>query len=163
VAGRAIRWHVEGHRTQLSYVVDVMSGPVSVFLSEDTPIFRAMKRADDGKPVCGSQYGHELGARPGFDIPVALGGRVNPETGGMSVTPADPLDLPFHRKPEWLGGSGKHPVWSVPVSDLQRELTTRSDPSQISHAFVEPAEPMLLDLYQSLLMDTRPSWSEYGG
>ena len=62
-------------------------------------LYRAM--ADDsGMPLIDSFH---LGVRtsgPRVDIVVDATGTVHPNTGGMSVTPDDPMGLPRHRKTE---------------------------------------------------------------
>lgn len=99
-----------------------------------------------------------LGVRPGpppNDIPVH-NGLVQPNTGGMSVAPDRPENLPFFRRPPQYGGTGKDPVWFLPISLLGADLIYVQDRSD--HGLVEPARTMTLDEYQQALAQTAPSW-----
>jgi len=78
-------------------------------------IYRAMRKETDGLPALG-ESSSTLGARAQVDIPVEASGRVRPETGGMSVAPDDPRRLPKPRRPFSLGGTGRHPVFALPVA-----------------------------------------------
>lgn len=83
-----------------------------------TLLFRAMKQDSAGQPVC-ADTARGLGARvppaDPADIVPDRGGDVHPETGGMSVTPGDPMGLPVHRRPPELQGWGKDPVFEIRV------------------------------------------------
>lgn len=120
-------------------------------------IYRGMT-PDGDVPKLGDSA-RTLGARPGTDIPVE-GGVVRPETGGMSVSPDTPANLPPHRRPPSLGGTGKDPVWNMNSNDLPDGLTYRPDPANpAGHGFVEPSRPMTYDEYQSLIHSTQGQWS----
>lgn len=92
-------------------------------------------RADaDGFPMVG-ESGRYLGARPDLpdqhrdgDIPVDTDGMVEPETGGMSVSPPPPTNLALHRRPREYGGRGKDPVFELETDDLPEDLRYRPDP-----------------------------------
>lgn len=75
--------------------------------------FRSMRAGPDGAPVCGDSA-TRLGVRE-RDVARALtsNGGVQPERGGMSVAPDDPMHLPEEFRPEALGGTGRLPVFSI--------------------------------------------------
>src|SRR5262245_9885525 len=99
-----------------------------------------MQRAPDGKPETGPSP-RGLGARADIDIPVEHGA-VDPAQGGMSVSPDNPLNLPYFRRPPEHGGVGRDPVWRIAEEALPRELTYRPDPNDAArHGFIEPASP----------------------
>ena len=83
---------------------------------------------------------------------------VHPQTGGMSVAPDTPMNLPLHRRPAELGGTGKDPVWSIKESQLGPSLSYRPDPDLEGHGFVEPAFPMSLGDYVGALEGTAGLW-----
>ena len=123
-------------------------------------IYRGMRDAG-GAPELGPSA-RTLGARTD-DIPVGADGLVRPGTGGMSVSPGAPGNLPPHRRPSGFGGTGKDPVWCASTCDLPDGLTYRPDPSNPGgHGFIEPASPMTFDAYQGLLEQTQSIWSKVG-
>jgi hypothetical protein len=123
-------------------------------------LFRAMKRASDGKPLCGS-LANELGVRPGVDISADSAGQVRPATGGLSTTPDDPSFLPPHVRPANLGGRGKLPVFVLDVADMDQELVACRDPKNPrKHAFIEPSIAMFLTTFQERLCRGRSNWRE---
>lgn len=125
-----------------------------------TRIFRAMRKDDRGHPVCGSEP-NQLGGRLGVDVPEAIDELVETETGGMSATPDDPKLLPIYKRPKWLGGAGKLPVFEIEVAVLDVRLRVRRDPENPErHAFVEPAAAMTVNDYQAVLCATRRLWRE---
>ncbi len=75
-------------------------------------LYRGMEETPDGEPAIGPSA-ITLGARPHIDIRVDLSGSVHPGTGGMSVAPDTPSNLPRHRRPPEHGGTGKDPLWSI--------------------------------------------------
>jgi hypothetical protein len=100
-----------------------------------------------------------LGARPGLDIPVAGDGSVEPETGGMSVSPAPPENLPVFRRPARYDGTGKDPVYEMETDALPFGLVYRPDPDNPeTHGFIEPAYRMTFEEYQALIHATRGLW-----
>jgi hypothetical protein len=128
-------------------------------LSQQVQLFRSMQAAEDGMPVVGPTA-RTLGARPRIDILVDPHGTVRPGTGGLSVSPDDPRNLPSHRRPPEFGGTGKDTVWTIASSELGPELIYRPDPlNPTGHGFVEPAWPMHVDQYQRALAATRGAWA----
>jgi hypothetical protein len=122
-------------------------------------LFRVMKRAPTGAPVCGDQFAR-LGARTvgrRFDIP-APNGLVAPNTGGMS-TFLDPGFIPIEFRPESHGGVGRIPMFSIDPSLLGTQLSAVPDPGRPeAHVFIEPARTMPISDYQTALCKTAGSW-----
>lgn len=96
-----------------------------------------------------------LGVRPTDDIPVHAG-RVRPGTGGMSVAPDSPMNLPEHRRPPKFGGSGKDPVWEISIDELGVDLVFYQDKAK--HGLFEPARETSMDDFQQALADLAPKW-----
>ncbi len=119
-------------------------------------LFRAMKANDDDLPIQG-QSGRTLGARPGTDIPLSETETVAPGSGGMSVAPDDPGNLPNHRRPPSLGGDGRDPVFKIQVDLLPNSLTINQD--KPTHAMIEPACECLFDFYQTEIHNTQSDWT----
>lgn len=130
---------------------------------DGTQLFRSMKEGEEGQPQIGPSA-RQLGVRtegPKPDIPIDAQGMVHPETGGMSVSPHDPMGLPEHRRPPSLGGTGKDPVFSMNSQSLPEGLQYRPDPrSPQTHGFIEPSGPMSIEEYQRLLGSTASSWTK---
>jgi hypothetical protein len=122
-------------------------------------VYRSMKPGPGGLPLPGPSA-RELGVRPGKDIPVRPTGLVSPETGGMSVSPGSPTNLPLHRRPPAFGGTGKDPVFAIDADDLGAHgLHYRPDPENpVRHGFVEPSREMSLEEYQGAIRSTAASW-----
>lgn len=117
-----------------------------------------MQRADDGHPVVG-ESARRLGARPEIDIELDTDSHVQSASGGMSVSPGHPENLPRHRKPPAWGGTGLDQVWEISEDELGDGLVYRPDPDQPSvHGFIEPAQPMSFAEYQDALAETRLRW-----
>jgi hypothetical protein len=122
-------------------------------------LYRTMREDTDGMPfVAPSARG--LGARPGTDVPaLADHDHVNPGEGGPSVAPDDPNNLLRSRRPLWLGGTSRDPLWVIDSDDLGPDLVYRPDPARpTEHGFIEPAQQVELVEYQRLLAATRPLW-----
>lgn len=119
-------------------------------------VYRAMKEDPDGGPMVGPTA-RTLGVRPGDDIPV-VAGRVKPGTGGMSVAPDGPMNLPDHRRPPKLGGSGKDPVWEITIDSLGHDVVYRQD--KPNHGLFEPAREMSIDEFQEALAALAPRWTQ---
>lgn len=115
---------------------------------------------EDGLPEVGASA-RALGARPGDatgDIGIGPGGVVQPETGGMSVSPP-PENLPGIRRPPEFGGTGKDPLFELETDDLPQELRYRPDPTKPdAHGFVEPSRAMGFEEYQQAPRSTRSLW-----
>lgn len=96
-----------------------------------------MKLAETGRPS-GGPIARTLGVRIPADIRTGARGIVGPGTGGMSVTPDDPLLLPrYGRPPNLAGGIGKDPVWEMREDRLGDGLGFRSVPrNPREHGFV---------------------------
>lgn len=121
-------------------------------------LFRGMKEDANGLPQIG-ESSRTLGVRPGFDVPATdPSAMVHPGQGGMSVSPDDPLSLPYFRRPAALGDTSKDPVWEITQSDLTPDLCYRPDPARPGHGFVEPARAMTLSEYQKALARTQTLW-----
>jgi len=128
-----------------------------------TRLFRAMKEDVDGRPEVGPSS-RTLGIRPGKDVPVQRPGDViQPHQGGMSVSPNDPINLPYFRRPPGFQGTGKDPVWSIDESDLGPDLCYRPDPVTAGHGFIEPSHPMTVAAYQLAIARTRDRWRKVNG
>jgi hypothetical protein len=124
----------------------------------DDILYRAMKAADDNLPQLG-ETARTLGPRPDIDIPIS-NGNVRPKTGGLSVSPNSPNNLPPHRRPAEFNGTGKDPIWHIQQSDLGSDLQYRPDPSNPSgHGFIEPAREMPYDQYRNAISATRDAWT----
>src|SRR6266542_53264 len=86
-------------------------------------VYRAMREDAAGGPAIGPTA-RTLGVRPAVDVPVSSG-QVRPNTGGMSVAPDRPENLPFLRRPAAYGGAGKDPVWGISLDKLGGALQFR--------------------------------------
>jgi hypothetical protein len=86
---------------------------------------------------------------------------IQPGTGGMSVAPDDPANLPPLRRPRILGGRGKDPAWEIDTDDLGPDLQFRQDSQR--HGLIEPARPMALAEYEAALAATRVRWVRHTG
>lgn len=122
---------------------------------EAVVLFRAMAVGDNGYPELSDNH---LGIRVGVDILPDESGQVLPGIGGMSVTPNDVRDLPHHRLPQDMGGTGKRPAWEIRSDELPQELAYRSDPMNRKHGFVEPAKPMEVDEFRRAIEGTASLW-----
>ncbi len=133
---------------------------ISIHPADAQTLYRGMKQDpnihDHLLPENGATA-RTLGVRPNTDIPVDSKGMVNPNTGGMSVAPNTPYNLPRHRRPPAWGGTGKDPVWSIGANNLPRGLRYRADSS--THGLIEPASRMRFTDFQFLLWLTQGSWS----
>jgi len=115
-------------------------------------VYRAMD-ACSGSPCVGDMH---LGVRVPQDIQPDGAGFVEPGLGGMSVTPNDPWDLPRHRRPPSLYGTGKRPVWEYSIAHLPSSLVLRLE--SVTHGLVEPGARMGITVYRSSLGSTAPDW-----
>lgn len=115
-------------------------------------------REYEGKPEIGVSS-RTLGARAEIDIRVSEEGGVEPEDGGISVSPAPPENLPRRRRPPAFDGTGKDPVFEMETDELPEELVYRPDPEKPdAHGFIEPAYPMTFERYQQAIHATRELW-----
>jgi hypothetical protein len=100
-----------------------------------------------------------LGVRPGTDIRILYNGSVSPGQAGMSVSPWPPQNLPIHRRPPELGGTGKDPVFEMDTDGLPEELEYQPDSTKPDlHGFIRPAYTMLFTHYQQAIHSTRALW-----
>lgn len=127
-------------------------------------LYRCME-ANGNVPAIGHSW-KTLGVRPGVgpktDIPVDGYGRVRGGTGGLSVTPENPLRL--LEKTPWLlptdlGGKGRYPLWSISEDELGPDLRFRPDPYDPDrHGFIEPARNMPFTKYQARIEALCTRW-----
>jgi hypothetical protein len=123
-------------------------------------VYRAMREDPAGGPMIGPTartLGVRPSAPPGGDIPV-ISRQVQPNTGGMSVAPDDPMNLPPIRRPKSLGGSGKDPVWYIDMDLLGADLAFIQD--KPTHGVIGPSRAMRLDDFEKALAATRASWKK---
>ena len=119
-------------------------------------LYRGMQETPGGEPAVGLSA-RTLGARPHVDIPVDPSGSVYPGTGGMSVAPDTPSNLPRHRRPLEHGGTGKDPLWSIQERNLGVHLRYVADTVLVpTHGVIEPTMPMTFAAYQQALTATAP-------
>lgn len=101
-----------------------------------------------------------LDVRPGEDVDATEpSDKVGPGGGGLSTAPDDPMLLPTFRRPRWLGGTSKDPLWSTERVRLGRHglQSVRDSPT---HETIEPdAETTLADFVQRL-HSTAADWSQ---
>jgi hypothetical protein len=117
-----------------------------------------MRLDPDGGPALG-ESARKLGVRQAIDIEPDPESVVQPASGGMSVSPGSPENLPRHRRPPGWGGTGLDRVWAIFSSELGEKLVYRPDPAQPDiHGFIEPVAPMKFDEYQQALGETRSGW-----
>jgi hypothetical protein len=122
-------------------------------------LYRNMQETSDGEPAIGPSA-RALGARPHVDIPVDPSGSVHPGTGGMSVAPDTPSNLPRHRRPPEHGGTGKDPLWSIQERALGVHLRYVADAVPVpTHGVIEPTILMPFAAYQHALAETAPYWA----
>jgi hypothetical protein len=117
-------------------------------------VYRAMKESPSGGP-CISPSARALGVRPGVDITI-VGGCVGPGDGGLSVAPDTSANLPIHRRPTSLGGTGKDPVWELDVDAISGPLQFQQD--RPTHRLIGPSRSMGIEDYEAALADTAPLW-----
>jgi hypothetical protein len=112
----------------------------------------------DGLPLVTHASSKGLGVRANVDIPVDEEGVVEPGSGGLSVSPDSPANLPYGRRPPTHGGIGRFPVWELETDALPDTLVCAPETS--IHAFIEPAYSMELGDYQEAIEGTRALWRE---
>ena len=112
---------------------------------------------------CGHRWHHQILSRGtvfvAYVLAVRAGDILLPGQGGMSVAPDDPADLPTHRRPVSLGGTGRDPVWYIESDDLGPDLHARQ--GRPGHALIEPSRPVILQVFQDALAATRWRWKLY--
>jgi len=133
-----------------SIIVD----PLGLCPKSKKRLYRGMKETEEGPEIGPSA--RTLGARPDVDISV-VNGQVEPDNGGISVSPDDPANLPPHRRPPALGGTGRDPVWEIDADDLGPHLRYDED-TPGKHGTIQPAYPMTLEEFQRRLAETQGRW-----
>lgn len=130
----------------------------------DRRLYRAMKRANDQKPLLGRtartlgvrvQPHGEVSGEGAADVYPDCAGYISPGR-GMSVAMDDPSYLPRHRKPRSLGGEGRDPVFALRTDLITGALSLFEDAPP--HAVIEPSERCRLTSYETALAHTRDSW-----
>ncbi|GAA5035337.1 hypothetical protein GCM10023258_37080 [Terrabacter aeriphilus] len=118
-------------------------------------LFRNMKRDGDA-PLIGEGGLH---IRPGLDVEATQHDElVQPGTGGLSTAPDNPMLLPAFRRPRSLGGTSKHPVWSMARHALGAYgLGSRRDGA--THESIEPLVETTLANFTDGVHRTAPDWS----
>lgn len=120
-------------------------------------IYRGMRKHWDGRPlVVGTKNG--LGVRSDDDIFPDEDGRVEPDSGGMSVCFVPEAVPPYRRPPSFGGDSEQNSMWELDESELPDGLVCRA--TSQTHAMLEPAWEMDLREYEELLAETRDLWRE---
>src|ERR1700694_3971178 len=125
-------------------------------------LYRCMRKENGFPAACGDSkwcLGVVICPDEYCDIDVGGDGLVHPATGGLSVSPDDPLYLPSHRRPKKFGGTSRHPLWALEHTALTAPVSYRPDlPHQdgphsgmVTHGVVEPALAMAPDDYQGAL------------
>src|ERR1019366_676227 len=123
-------------------------------------LYRSMQEDGQGFPVLGPSA-RTRGIRPGRDAPAVLpAGPIHPGEGGLSVSPDDPMNLPYYRRPSAWNGTGADPVWEIGSTQLGTELVYRPDPDNPAHGYIEPARHMTVDEFQTVLSATQPLWKK---
>lgn len=158
-AGRAMATKKIAEVVATTAIIAISTLPLGEVQTDDRDfnpelIYRSMIE-EGGYPKPGDTA-RTLGVRLGVDISAGPSGFVVPGTGGMSVAPMTPLNLPVHRRPRILGGTGKDPVWGTHSSLLLPKLMFRQDSP--THGLVEPAMPMPFAEFQKALSETRERW-----
>lgn len=127
--------------------------------------FRVMTPEPDGLPRCG-RTGRCLGVRIPGDIRPDPEGFVLPRSGGMSVAPGSPWNLPHHRRPRTMGRGSTGPkldrVYSIHrVKLVEQELDPVPDSRLPTvHALVGPVRRVPLAGFERSLQATRPQWDQ---
>lgn len=82
------------------------------------------------------------------------------------MAPGSIWNLPHHRRPKGMGRGSSGPVGDYvfalePLVVERNGLVLRADPiAPDIHAFVEPAARIVLEQYETRLLETRPSWAK---
>lgn len=122
-------------------------------------VYRAMKKDDQDKPVLGPNP-RMLGVRDPTDITPNAQGDVTSDESGLSVSPPPPTNLPKHRRPQSLGGTGKDPVFKIDLSSIRKlDLVFIPDSQNPSHGFLAPAHQMTYRKYEDCISRTKDFWS----
>jgi hypothetical protein len=129
-------------------------------------LYRSMQKENDRPRCCpGARcLGVRVGPGPKDDIAMQEDGFLHPDTGGMTVSPDDPMFLPEHRRPKQFGGRGRDPVWVMSHDRIADPLFYRpDDPDKngaTTHAVIEPAAIVTEARFQEDLASTQAHWRE---
>lgn len=143
-------------------------------VGETTPkIYRIIKKDDQERPLTGNTTA-TLGIRVATDIQPDAQGNVQPNTGGMSVSPSFAIlikRLPARMVPARFnslvpGAIGRDTtfVWCMGEGPFQMDpvhvgLQLTIDSSDIGHGLVEPDTTMTLNEYVTRLHATKGEWT----
>lgn len=123
--------------------------------------YRSMTPAEDGLPIVG-QSARLLGLRRGDDVTCDANDLVL--SGGMSVAPETPWNLPPHRRPRHLGrastGNNKDAVYEIGEIDISKEQLTVTQDHE-DHALIHGDGPCHFGELVRRIEATRPSWSQW--
>lgn len=114
-------------------------------------VYRRMKMQSDGRPEPGMSM-RTLGIRA-RDLHPRIDGTVDPQQGGLSVSPTiEALPRAARIKED--------PLFELDTDHLSDELSYRADPDKPGeHGFIEPAYPMKYEHYQRLLYGSSELWT----
>lgn len=117
-------------------------------------VWRVMAQMDEGGPKVGTGM-TALGVRV-RDLHPRISGLVDPQEGGVSVSPEGEEHLPETART--VLDNGKGIVFVLDTDDLPYQLDYRPDPGNTSHGFIEPASPMKYEIYQRAVQETSDLW-----
>lgn len=84
---------------------------------------------------------------------------VHSGSGGVSVSPPPPENLPEHLRPPEFGGYGKDPLYELDTDELPPKLRYRPDPENpTGHGFIEPSGSMSFEDFEQAIHGTRDLW-----
>ena len=114
----------------------------------------AQENYSAGQPRVGTNM-TSLGVRV-RDLHPRVDGTVDPQGGGVSVSPRGEENLP--RSARTVLDNDRGLVFELETDELPGSLSYRSDPYNESHAFIEPAYPMKFEAYQRAIGETSSLW-----
>lgn len=133
-----------------------------------TPLYRAMKPGPFMLEPLVEQSARGLGVRAApegqegnIDINFDANGDVITDTKppkGMSVAPDSPWNLPPHRRPITLFGTGSDPVFCINSSYVEVTGDLKFIRDSPIHGVIAPARKMSLRNYEEALAATKSSW-----
>lgn len=117
-------------------------------------MWRVMRLTDEELPQQGTGM-TSLGVRV-RDLHPRLDGTVDPQEGGVSVSPEGYEHLP--RAAAVVLKNKKGVIFMLETENLSKNLTFREDPLNKSHGFIEPTHPMKFEAYQNAVQATSERW-----
>lgn len=84
---------------------------------------------------------------------------VNPDSGGMSVSPFTPLNLPDFRRPPEFQGTWSDPVWCINSIWIEGNTRLQFRQDTPTHGNIEPNARMSLQDYRNALGETQFLWT----